>query len=483
MRFLLPILLLLIAACTPEPSTRIVLTGVAKGLPDTTLSFTYDPYAFLATTQKVQVTFEKGTFKIAVESGVPVKGFFSFGRVPKTYDFTIRTVEGKDSAMSVESADFRMVYVWLEPGDSVTMDLNVERIPETLTFKGQGGVNCLFVNQEADRFDDYKHKYLGNYYNYTYRQPDDFKRVTDELLKEKLGFLKEYTGKNRLSNFMVETYSNDYLTDAIRTKVAYPGSHAGFNQGREAVLPADYYAFLDSASLGEIGNRGIGQYYYLSSVLHRKFDLKYPGDAENRDFYQFVKEQLPGKPYYEFLAYSLARDFRKVLYDQFGPECPFPEIASKVKERYQAMEGMLEGSQAPDFTLMDVNGKPVSLSSLKGRFVYIDFWATWCVPCIKEIPDLKKIQEQFKGRNIEFVSISFDKETDKIKWQNYVIDNNLQGIQLLVDPTVKELLSKTFNIDLIPRFILLDPDGRVVNANAPRPSNPKLPDLLNKSGV
>jgi len=483
MRSLLPILLLLVASCTPEPSAKIVLTGKVKGLPDTTLTFTYDPFSFLSVTEKVPVKFENGTFKVVLESADPVKGFFSFGRVPKTYDFTITTVEGKDSSMSVESADFRMVYVWLEPGDSITMELAVEQIPETLSFKGEGSQNCLFVNQEADRFDDYKHKYLGNYYNYTYQKPDDFKRVTDELLKEKQEFLKEYSGKNRLSDFLVNTYTTDYETDAVRSKIAYPGSHAGFNQGREAVLPAGYYDFLESAPLAEIGNKGIGYFYYLSSVLHRKFDLKYPSDGENRDFYQFVKEELPGKPAYEFLAYSLARDFRKALYDEFGPACPYPEVAAKVKDRYKMMEGMLEGSQVPDFTLPDVNGNPVALSSLRGKFVYIDFWATWCVPCIKEIPDLKRIQEQYSGKNIVFVSISFDKEPDKGKWENYVRDNALQGIQLLVDASTKDLLSKTFNIDLIPRFILIDSVGRVVNANAPRPSNPKLTDLFTKSGI
>jgi thiol-disulfide isomerase/thioredoxin len=376
-----------------------------------------------------------------------------------------------------------MVYVWLEPGDSVNMDLEVSRIPETLTFTGKGAANCEFVNREADKFDDYKHKYLGNYYNYTYRQPNDFKRVADELNQEKQRFLKEYPGLKNLSRTLVETYKTDYLTDAIRTKISYPSSHAGFNYGKRPFLPDDYYAFLDSAMIGEIGNRGIGYYYYLSSVLHAKFDIKYPRETENHDFYQFVKEQIPGKPAYEFMAYSLARDFRKALYDEFGTGCPYPEIAAKVKERYKSMEGMLEGSQAPDFTLPDPQGTAVALSSLRGRFVYVDIWATWCVPCIKEIPDLKKIQKRYQDKNIVFMSISFDKEADKEKWQNYVKENELQGIQLLVDAPTKEVLSKTFNIDLIPRFILIDPEGRVVNANAPRPSSTKLIELFNRSGI
>ncbi|HBB92021.1 MAG TPA: hypothetical protein DC042_09955, partial [Bacteroidales bacterium] len=353
-------------AIETSPSARIVLTGTLKNFKDSATTFSWDAYKFLSSTVKAPMKVNPdGTFKLVLESDSPLKGFFSLGKVPKTYEYTITTVEGKDSSMSVESFDFLMVYVWLEPGDSVTMNLDIQDISKTLKFKGNGSANCTFVNREADIYDAYKYKYLGNYYNYTFRQPNDMKRVADQLRREKLAFLDKYRRKHKLSSRLVEIYKSDYITDATRSKLAYPGSHAGFNNGREAILPADYYAFLDSLPAPvSIGSHGIGYYYYLSSVLRRKVELQNPGAAGDDAVYAFAKKELPGPIAYEYIAYALARDFRKVVYDEFGDGCPYPEIAAVVREKYIKMEGMLEGSPAPDVTLRDVHGRPVSLKDL-----------------------------------------------------------------------------------------------------------------------
>ena len=480
--------LILLAACQPksdEGTSRIVVSGTILNLKDISVPFSYEPYEFLGKSGTANLTIQSdGYYHLVLESASPVKGTVSFGRIPFTYTFTFETVLGTDSTLSVESADFRTVCLWLEPGDSLVMNLDVQRIGETLTFEGRGAVNNRFVNAEAARFDDYKHRYLGNYYQITFREPDDFRRVTDQLRDEKLAFLKEYGRSHRLSPKLVDVYQNDYITDAIRSKINYPSGHAGFNDGKEAILPAGYYDFMDSVETGrDIGSKGLGHYYFLNTYLRQKFAQESAGNNPETGFYPFVKEQLQGSLAYEFLAYALARDFRKVLYDEFGENCPYPDIAARVRERYREMEGMLEGAAAPDFTLRDADGNRVSLSDLKGSFVYIDFWATWCVPCIREIPGLQLIEEEYKDKNIQFVSISYDKETDQEKWRNYFIDNKLSGIQLIADSTTRKRLDQVFNIDLIPRFILIDPDGKIVSANAPRPSSPKLRELFRARGI
>jgi thiol-disulfide isomerase/thioredoxin len=470
-------------SCNPKnemPSNRIVVSGTIINFKDSSTVFTYDAFELLGTTQRPNMKINPdGTFKMVIESANPLKGFFSFGRVPFTYHFDVTLVNGKDSSMSVESADFRMVYLWLEPGDSLTMNVDVENITETLKFSGKGSVNNEFVNQEEFEFASYKHKYLENYYHLTFREPNDFKRVTDQLKKEKLQFLMDYPDANSLSPALKKVYQADYITSAVTRKIYYPSGHAGFNDGKEAILPPDYFSFMDSVSFEEhIGDKGIGYYYFLNSYLRKN-----PGGTGEGDFYPFVKSQLSGPLAYEFMAYALARDFKKSLYDEFGDQCPYPEIAQLVKKKYQHMEGMLEGNMAPGFTIDDVNGQMVSLNDLKGKYVYIDFWATWCVPCIKEIPSLKIIEEEYHNKNIAFLSISVDKAADHEKWKKFVIDNQLTGIQLIADEAMHSVYKKTFNIDLIPRFILLDPEGKIVSGNAPRPSSPKLRDFLDKAGV
>jgi thiol-disulfide isomerase/thioredoxin len=115
---------------------------------------------------------------------------------------------------------------------------------------------------------------------------------------------------------------------------------------------------------------------------------------------------------------------------------------------------------------------------MKGKYVYIDVWATWCGPCRAEIPYLKKAEEKYHGKNIEFVSISVDTDKDHDKWKNFVTEKALGGIQLFADKNWNSDFIKAFGINSIPRFILIDPNGVVVDADAKRPSNPKLIEQL-----
>jgi len=152
----------------------------------------------------------------------------------------------------------------------------------------------------------------------------------------------------------------------------------------------------------------------------------------------------------------------------------------EVKEVYNSMQLYAPGSPAPEFAYNDMNQNKVTLSSLKGNYVYIDIWAQWCGPCKGEIPSLKEIEKKYEGQNIKFVSLSIDKMEDIDKWKKYVTDNKLTGIQLIADKEWNSDFTKRFNVNSIPRFILIDPEGKIVNPNADRPSNPKLQVLLDK---
>jgi len=157
-----------------------------------------------------------------------------------------------------------------------------------------------------------------------------------------------------------------------------------------------------------------------------------------------------------------------------------------------------EGKKA-SFSYEDINGKIVNLSDFEGKYVYIDFWATWCGWCIKEFPYANKIKKQFKGKNIKFVTISIDSEEKKNSWKEYVIKKKLEGIQLISplkkgktqehtsfidkgeieDPFLTLLHVNDFNMG-IPQFSLIGPDGKILDASAPRPSNENIIDYLNQ---
>lgn len=138
-----------------------------------------------------------------------------------------------------------------------------------------------------------------------------------------------------------------------------------------------------------------------------------------------------------------------------------------------------KGSPSPVFSKYENHaGGATSLADLKGKYVYIDVWATWCGPCKVEIPHLKKVEADYHNKNIEFVSVSIDRPKDYDKWVSMVTDKELGGVQLYADNNWESKFVKEYYIKGIPRFILVDPEGNIVTADAPRPSSPKLRTLL-----
>lgn len=138
------------------------------------------------------------------------------------------------------------------------------------------------------------------------------------------------------------------------------------------------------------------------------------------------------------------------------------------------------GQKGLEFTYKDIEDKPVSFSDFKGKFVYIDLWATWCGPCKAEIPHMKKIEEDYHGKNIVFVSLSLDKPKDNQKWKDFVKKEQLKGIQIMADKDFNSDVAKNYDVNAIPRFLLFDAKGNIINADALRPSNPELRVQLDK---
>lgn len=151
-----------------------------------------------------------------------------------------------------------------------------------------------------------------------------------------------------------------------------------------------------------------------------------------------------------------------------------------------------KGTPSPTFVNYEnFAGGNTSLSELKGKYVYMDIWATWCGPCIKEIPALKRVEKQFEGKNIQFISISVDEgrgykgnAAEAYKgWKKMVAEKELGGMQLMTDNGFNSDFIKSYKINGIPRFILIDPEGNIVSADAPRPSDPQLVELFNALGL
>ena len=223
--------------------------------------------------------------------------------------------------------------------------------------------------------------------------------------------------------------------------------------------------------------KGANENNYLAkkALSDEKFemDLEALFDADEATFKEALAKKkandismIDGKGFDETLVKMLRPSFdqeEKFLLDYYNQK-----VAAK----------KMEGIASPSFDYENHKGGKTKLEDLRGKYVYIDVWATWCGPCIAEIPHLKKVEAKYHGKNIEFVSISVDTEKDYEKWKKMVVSKELGGIQLFADKNWTSDFIKAYGINAIPRFILIGPDGKVIKADAARPSSASLTELL-----
>ena len=131
---------------------------------------------------------------------------------------------------------------------------------------------------------------------------------------------------------------------------------------------------------------------------------------------------------------------------------PHPEYTEEVRK-------LKFGRPAPDFTLHDLDGQPVSLSQFKGKVVLLDFWASWCKPCINNLPYLRKIKGKTSGWPVVFLNVSLDE--DEAAWRKAVDEHRIPGVHVRADGWNAEV-AKTYQVNSIPSYYLVDSQGLIV---------------------
>lgn len=129
-----------------------------------------------------------------------------------------------------------------------------------------------------------------------------------------------------------------------------------------------------------------------------------------------------------------------------------------------------KGQSAPNFTLVDSNGKSFSLADFKGKVVYMDVWASWCGPCIVLFPAARRLEEKFKDDDrIVFLSVSADSKSSL--WLKAVQQYHPAGHQLWASDGFSSKFIKDYHISSIPKYLIIDPNGKIVTFPAPRPDD------------
>lgn len=132
------------------------------------------------------------------------------------------------------------------------------------------------------------------------------------------------------------------------------------------------------------------------------------------------------------------------------------------EERMNSLKNTELGATAPDFKIPDVNGDSISLSSFRGKYVLLDFWASWCVPCRKENPHVIEAYKMFKDKNFDILGVSYDYPNSKESWLNAIKQDGLTWTQVSNLSGWKDPTAKLYNISGIPSPFLIDPEGKIV---------------------
>lgn len=352
--------------------------------------------------------------------------------------------------------------MYIMPGKDLNITLDTKQFDETITYEGEAAAASNYLAkkylQEEQNPVNFKEVYGAD--------EATFKAKVESMGKEKLDFL---AGNSALSPAFVALEKKAIDYDRISMLMRYKSGHAHFTGNSDFEVSPDFgdpLSGIDMDNEKEFVNIQSYKDIVLSSFLmgEMKDNIAKLSSIKSPS----IKKEVVKNMTYYMTPGSPDLD---VIYDGLHSNMDDEESKAKLTESYELYKGLAKGKPSPQFEYIDRNGKMVSMEEMKGKNVYIDVWATWCGPCKAEIPSLKALEKEYHGKNVEFVSISIDKMKDKDKWIKMVEEKELKGVQLFSDKDWSSDFVKDYGIQGIPRFILVDAQGNIVSADAPRPSS------------
>ena len=365
--------------------------------------------------------------------------------------------------------------LYLQKGDEITVSFDANDFENTFAVKGGHEKAIEYLNKIQ----------LMGLPDQTFAQPwGQFKKALDNKIASMKRLLKvrKFDTKDKFLK-MEEGRITYFYANAM---LMYPVSHLYLTQDTTMVLGQDYYDALRQYVKEDADLADIDEYRnYMIETSH-------VFDEEGKDIRQFYPKVIAEMNYIgehfenekvresliHFLAFTYVEgngtDNITDLQNLYYTYVTSPYLTEQFKQACAKWDKAAVGRPSPDFKGVDIDGKQMSLRDFRGKYVYIDMWATWCGPCQKELPFLKKLEEKYRNRNIVFVGLSID--ADKAKWEARVKSGALAGTQLYIGKGSK--FQSDYRISGIPRFILINPNGRIVNPDMTRPSSEDTEKIL-----
>lgn len=417
---------------------------------------------------KVTLHYNTGMFKVIADTLASATGNFS--------------LPWKITRPGIYSLDFgeehEGIWVYAQPG----WRIEIQKQGQEVVFSEDGVEENRFLQQLF-----VKDRELSTLYPRNLQDPENYKTNGLKHLKALREFIESAGLKDSVFKGTVETYQAVAVYGSL---LNFPMLYQLVNTGQPLVLPATYYDFLtdidvSSPYLGNLGNAT----HFLQSVFTAMETEEYL-IPKMRDYIQKRAERIQDKQLKEdYILYAL--DIELFGYNQYlgqmmeelSPWIVTPagrEKLSACREKFaiQAKEyvNLNAGQPAFDFCGVDVHGKKHALSDFLGKVVVVDVWNTGCKPCIAEIPYLEKLEEQFAGQEVAFISLSLEDTFDK--WKTFVATHQLKENQWIEQEAFKSSFARDYHVRFVPRFMIIGKNGKIVEVYAPRPSDPRLKILI-----
>lgn len=381
--------------------------------------------------------------------------------------------------------------LYLMPGDQLRLNLDFNDFDKSLTYSGRGaGVN----NYMAQALWKFEFSPPGNEPRPLDQltpatTPAEMRHRADAFRQKRLAFLAEYAQAHPLpAGFRHDAalfIDVSWGTQLLRYAEYYRGQKNADGSPRP-VLPETYFSFLKAMPLREIGehmgrgydeNTAVG--WFINAYQERLLPTgKLPTDpAAGPQLYRLATAELGDTKarnmLMEMLVFNrLSDDLPGVLafYPTFRLHNRDSATARNLRAALAQRQLLGEGKPAPAFTLTDNTGKKVSLSDFKGKVVYLDFWGTWCPPCMREMrefaPALKK---QFEGRDVVFLYVSVN--DPEPKWQQTLASQHFTSPNSVHLRSATTAEAEAYQVTSFPTYFLIGRDGRFLKVNAHRPSD------------
>ena len=372
-----------------------------------------------------------------------------------------------------DSVESTKVYVY--PNKDLKMTMDTKMFDESIVYEGEGAAASNYLVKkyifEEENNVDYKELYS--------MEEADFVAKISGMAKIQLSLLMQ---DNKLDENFVNSMKKSIDYSRLNYISNYKSAHSYYAKKPDFEPSADFLKPLENIAMDnekdyknsqEYKNL-VASYYTSGDVLDNITKLE---SLKN----DYIKNDLLGT-----VQYSMRPGIENLdeVYNRLSKLTTDDKFNTDLKAKYEKYLGLAPGNASPLFNYPDTEGRMVSLEDLKGKVVYVDVWATWCGPCLGEIPSLKILESEYHGKNIEFVSISIDRVADHGKWLKMVSYKELKGIQLFADKDWKSQFAQDYGIEGIPRFILIDQSGNIVSPDAPRPSSEgEIRNLINGLGV